>query len=82
MLPYDRSGVIFSLSQVQTFLGDEGGYRPLQTPKTENYQPPDVTLTIFSNGNGKCNRTGKSNGEINDTMTEHHDKINRFLKKM
>jgi hypothetical protein len=31
-LPYNRSGVIFSLSLVQSFLGDEGDYRPLQTP--------------------------------------------------
>jgi hypothetical protein len=31
-LPYDRPGVIFSLSQVQNFLGDESDSAPLQTP--------------------------------------------------
>jgi hypothetical protein len=31
-LPYDQSGVIFSLSQVKNFLGDEGDCCPLQTP--------------------------------------------------
>jgi hypothetical protein len=46
-LPYDQSGVIYSLSQVQTFLGDEGDSAPLQTPQTEAgtspfWQPPDV----------------------------------------
>jgi hypothetical protein len=44
-LPYDRSGVIFSLSQVQNFPGDEGDFRPLKTPQTEGatspfWQPP------------------------------------------
>jgi hypothetical protein len=34
-LPYDRSGVILSLSQVQNFPGDDGDCRPLQTPQTE-----------------------------------------------
>jgi hypothetical protein len=47
--PYDRTGVIFSLSQVQNFLGDEGDYCPLQTPQTDGgtspfWQPPDVSF--------------------------------------
>jgi hypothetical protein len=46
-LPYDQSWVIYSVSQVQNFLGDEGDYRPLQTPQPEwgtfpFWQPPDV----------------------------------------
>jgi hypothetical protein len=46
-LPYDRSRVILSLSQVQNFLGHEGECRYLQTPETEGgtspfWQPPDV----------------------------------------
>jgi hypothetical protein len=48
-LPYDQSGVIYSLSQVQNFLGDEGDSAPLQTPQTEGgtspfWQPPDVSF--------------------------------------
>ena len=48
-LHYDRPGVIFSLSQVQNFLGDEGDSAPLQTPLTEGgtspfWQPPDVSF--------------------------------------
>jgi hypothetical protein len=31
-LPYDRPGVIFSISQVQNFLGDEGHIPLLATP--------------------------------------------------
>jgi hypothetical protein len=46
-LPYDWSGVILSLSQVQNFLGDEGDCRHLQTLQTEGgtspfWQPPNV----------------------------------------
>jgi hypothetical protein len=37
---YNRPGVIFRLSQVSNFLGDEGGCRPLQTPQTEGTHPP------------------------------------------
>jgi hypothetical protein len=33
-LPYDRPGVILSLSQVQNFSWRWGGLRPLQTPQT------------------------------------------------
>jgi hypothetical protein len=48
-LPFDRPGVIFSLSKVQNFLGDEGDYGPLQTPQTEGgtspfWQPPGVSF--------------------------------------
>jgi hypothetical protein len=48
-LPYDQSGVIYSLSQVQNFLGNEGDSAPLQTPQTEGgtslfWQPPDVSF--------------------------------------
>jgi hypothetical protein len=35
MLPYDRPRVIFSLSQVQNFLGDEGAAAPSSNPKSE-----------------------------------------------
>jgi hypothetical protein len=46
-LPYNRPGVIFSLSQVQNYLGDERDYRPLRTPQTLGgtspfWQPPDI----------------------------------------
>jgi hypothetical protein len=34
-LPYDRFEVIFSLSQVQNFLGDEGDCRPPSKPQTD-----------------------------------------------
>jgi hypothetical protein len=31
-LPYDQSWVIYSLSQVQNFLGDEGAHPPSSNP--------------------------------------------------
>jgi hypothetical protein len=48
-LPYDQSGVIYSLSQIQNFLGDEGDSAALQTPQTKGgtspfWQPPDVSF--------------------------------------
>jgi hypothetical protein len=36
-LPYVRPGVIFSLSQVKNFLGDEGDYRPPSNPLMSLY---------------------------------------------
>jgi hypothetical protein len=48
-LPYDQSGVIYSHSQYQNFLGDDGDSAPLQTPQTEGgtspfWQLPDVSF--------------------------------------
>jgi hypothetical protein len=46
-LPYDQPGVIFSLSQVQNFLGDEGDCSPPSNPPNRRghiplLAPPDV----------------------------------------
>jgi hypothetical protein len=39
-VPYDRRGVIFSLTQVQKFLCDEGNYRPpLNPPNRRGHIP-------------------------------------------
>jgi hypothetical protein len=48
-LPYDQSGVIYSLSHVQNFLGDEGDSVPFKPPQTEGgtspfWQPADVSF--------------------------------------
>jgi hypothetical protein len=40
----DRSGVIFRLSQVQNFLGDEGGSATLQTPQAH---PPSGNPLMY-----------------------------------
>jgi hypothetical protein len=58
MLPYDRPGAIFSLSQVQHFLGDEGNYRtPIQTPQTEGAHPPsgNPLMYLFNGGQRRKN---------------------------
>jgi hypothetical protein len=54
---YDRLWVILTShnSQVQNFLGDEGNYRPLQTPLTDGgtspfWQPP---MYLFDMGNAE-----------------------------
>jgi hypothetical protein len=41
-LTYDRPGVIFSLSQVQNFLGDEGDY-PFKPPNRRGHLPLRAT---------------------------------------
>jgi hypothetical protein len=47
-LPYDRHVIIFSISQVQNFLSDKGGFCPLQTPNIRGHTPllatPDVSF--------------------------------------
>jgi hypothetical protein len=39
-LPYDKSGVIENLSQVQNFLDDEGDSAPFKSPKRKGAHPP------------------------------------------
>jgi hypothetical protein len=46
-LPYDRSGVIFSLSQVQNFLGDEGAAAPFKPPKQREAHPPSGNPLMY-----------------------------------
>jgi hypothetical protein len=45
-LPYDRPGAIFSLSQVQNFLGNEADSNPppFKLPKQKGYTPLLATL--------------------------------------
>jgi hypothetical protein len=45
-LPYDRSGVIFSLSQVQTYLGDKSDCRPFNPPKQKGEHTPSVMCIL------------------------------------
>jgi hypothetical protein len=46
-LPYDQSGVLYSLSQVQNFLGDEGDSAPLQTPKENGAHAPSGNPLMY-----------------------------------
>jgi hypothetical protein len=81
-LRYGRSGVIFSLIQVQTFLGDVGGLPPLQSPQTEGGTSPlwqllgisplvrgraDILVTFLNN----IFQTKTSVGDLNNAFFHH-----------
>jgi hypothetical protein len=68
-LPHDQFGVIYSLSQLQNFLGDEGDSAPLQTPQIEGgtspfWQHPDVSF-----GWGPRRKSGYFFNNISQTKT-------------
>jgi hypothetical protein len=46
-LPYDQSGVIYSLSHVQNFLGDEGDSAPFKPPKQKGAHPPSGNYLMY-----------------------------------
>jgi hypothetical protein len=55
-LPYNRPGVIFSLSQVQNFLGNEGTTDPLKTPQTAH--PPSGNSLVYFLDGGRRRKSG------------------------
>jgi hypothetical protein len=55
-LPYDRPGAIFSLSQVQNFLGDEADSTPLQTPKQKGAHPPSGNPLMYLLDGGRAEK--------------------------
>jgi hypothetical protein len=58
-LPYDQSGVIFSLSKVQNFLGDEGDYRPpFKPPKQKGAHPPSGNPLMYLLAGGPRRKCG------------------------
>jgi hypothetical protein len=57
-LPNDRSGVIFSLSQVQNFLGDEGDSAPFKPPKQKGAHAPSVKPLMYLLVGGPRRKSG------------------------
>jgi hypothetical protein len=68
-LPYDLSGVFFSLSQVQNFLGDDGGLRPLQPPKHKGAHPPSGNPLMYLLVGGRAEKVVTFLNTISQTKT-------------
>jgi hypothetical protein len=55
-LPYDQSGVIYSLSQVQNLLGDEGDSAPFKPPKQKGAHPPSGNPLMYLLDGGRAEK--------------------------
>jgi hypothetical protein len=68
-LPYDQSGLIYSLSQVQNFPGDEGDSAPFKPPKQKAAHPPSGNPLVYLLVRGPRRKRGHFFNNISQTIT-------------
>jgi hypothetical protein len=78
-LPYDQSGVIYSLSQVQNFLGDEADSAPFKPPKQKGAHPPSGNPLMYLLVGGPRRKRGHFFNNISQAKKVFGAEIRHFF---